>query len=190
MADTLALDGSLAAFFYDQVGEAQTRAGATLPPEVEAYVVHLLAAFVGKPAEVGRRSGPLALQYLAARAEAGSARAQALRILGDRALFIAGVVPHSLDRTPVNLRYVASLGASAYREVSDGRGALAVFHSLADRFEDAAEVISEATDGRGEADRDLLSLYDRWRRHGEARDARRLRAAGIVLGRTSTDTLQ
>jgi len=190
MTGKLALDGSLEAFFFDQVGEAQTRSGATLPPEVEAYVVHLLAAFVGKTAELGRRSGPLALQYLAARAEAGSARAQALRVLGDRALFIAGVVPHSLDRTPVNLRYVASLGASAYREVSDGRGALAVFHTLADRFEDAAEVISEATDGRGEGDRDLLGLYDRWRRHGEARDARRLRAAGIVLGRAATDTLQ
>ena len=125
MTGKLALDGSLEAFFFDQVGEAQTRSGATLPPEVEAYVVHLLAAFVGKTAELGRRSGPLALQYLAARAEAGSARAQALRVLGDRALFIAGVVPHSLDRTPVNLRYVASLGASAYREVSDGHGALA-----------------------------------------------------------------
>ena len=57
-------------------------------------------------------------------------------------------------------------------------------------FEDHAEVISEATDARGEGDRDLLGLYDRWRRHGEARDARRLRAAGIVLGRPATDVLQ
>ncbi len=190
MVDKLALDGSLEAFFFDQVGEAQTRAGANLPREVEAYVVHLLAAFVHRPDVVGRRSGPLALQYLAARAEAGSARAQALRSLGDRALFIAGVVPHSLERSPVNVRYVRSLGASAYREVSDGRGALAVFHALADRFADAAEVISEATDARGEGDRDLLGLYDRWRRHGEARDARRLRAAGVVLDRPGTDTLQ
>lgn len=190
MAGKLALDGSLEAFFFDQVGEAQSRAGASLPREVEAYVVHLLADFVHKPAVAGRRSGPLALQYLAARAQAGSARAQALRQVGDRALFIAGVVPHSLDRTPVNLRYVQSLGSTAYRQVSEGHGALAVFPALADHFEAASEVISEATDGRGEGDRDLLGLYERWRRYGEGRDARRLLAAGVVLDRDGSDTLQ
>ena len=186
----LALDGSLEAFFFTQVGDAQARAGACLPREVEAYVVHLLAAFVRKPAVAGRRTGPPGLEDLPARAQEGSARAQALRQVGDRALFIAGVVPHSLDRTPVNLRYVRSLGSDAYRQVSDGHGALAVFHILADHFETAAEVISEATDGRGEADRDLLGLYERWRRYGESRDARRLLAAGVVLGRDGSDPLQ
>lgn len=186
----LAMDGSLEAFFFTQVGDAQARAGASLPQAVEAYVVHLLADFVRKPAVAGRRSGPLALQYLAARAQEGSARAQALRQVGDRALFIAGVVPHSLDRTPVSLRYVRSLGSDAYRQVSDGHGALAVFHILADHFATAAEVISEATDGRGEADRDLLGLYERWRRYGESRDARRLLAAGVVLDRDGSDTVQ
>ena len=190
MTGKIAFDGSLEAFFFDQVGEAQTRAGANLPREVEAYVVHLLAAFVHKPAVVGRRTGPLALQYLAARAEAGSVRAQALREVGDRALFIAGVVPHSLDRTPVDVKYVRSLGSTAYRQVADGRGPLAVFHVLADHFEEAAEVISEATDGCGEGDHNLLGLYDRWRRYGETRDARRLVAAGIVIGRDGSDTLQ
>jgi len=190
MTAKLAFDGSLEAFFFDQVGEAQTRAGASLPRGVEAYVVHLLAAYVQKPAVAGRRTGPLALQYMAARAQEGSARAQALRQVGDRALFIAGVVPHSLDRTPVKIGYVRSLGSTAYRQVSDGHGALAVFHELATHFEAAAEVISEATDGRGDADRDLLGLYERWCRYGEDRDARRLIAAGIVLGREGSDTLQ
>jgi len=189
-AGKLAFDGSLEAFFFDQVGAAQTRSGATLPREVEAYVVHLLAAYVQQPPVAGRRTGPLALQYLAARAQEGSARAQALRKVGDRALCIVGVVPHSLDRTPVKLSYVRSLGSTAYRQVSHGHGPLAVFHELADHFEAAAEVISEATDGCGEGDRDLLGLYERWRRYGEDRDARRLIAAGIVLGREGSDTLQ
>ncbi len=190
MAAQLGWDGSLEAFFFDQVGAAQSRAGAVLPCEVEAYVVHLLAAFVQRPAVAGRRSGPLALQYLAARSQEGSARAHALRQVGDRALFIAGVVPHSLDRTPVKLGYVRSLGSTAYRQVSEGHGPLAVFNALADHFAAAAEVISEATDGRGDADRDLLGLYERWRRYGEDRDARRLIAAGVVLGRAGSDTLQ
>lgn len=186
----LAVEGSLEAFFFVQVGDAQTRTGAVLPREVEAYVVHLLADCARRPPQAGRRSGPLALQYLSARAAAGSARAHALRQVGDRALFIAGVVPHSLDRGAVDIRYVRSLGSDAYRQISDGHGALAVFHSLAERFSAAAEVISEATDPRGEADRDLLGLYERWLKHGEARDARRLVAAGISLGRDGSDDLQ
>lgn len=186
----LAVEGSLEAFFFSQVGDAQSRTGATLPREVEAYVVHLLADCARRPALAGRRSGPLALQYLSARSAEGSARAQALRQVGDRALFIAGVVPHSLGRTAVDLRYVRSLGSDAYRQISDRHGPLAVFHSLADRFEAAAEVISEATDPRGEADRDLLGLYERWRRYGEARDARRLIAAGVALDPDASDTLQ
>lgn len=173
-----------------QVGDAQTRTNTVLPREVEAYVVHLLADCARKPALAGRRTGPLALDYLNARAAAGSARAQALRQVGDRALFIAGVVPHSIDRGAVDIRYVRSVGTTAYRQISDGHGALAVFHRLADEFAAAAEVISEATDPRGEADRDLLGLYERWRRHGEARDARRLIAAGIALDRDGSDTLQ
>ena len=186
----VALEGSLEAFFFAQVGDAQARTGANLPREVEAYVVHLLADSVRRPALAGRRTGPLALDYLSARAAEGTLRTQALRQVGDRALFIAGVVPHSLDRSAVDLRYVRSLGSDAYRQISDGHGPLAVFNTLADRFETAAEVISEATDPRGEADRDLLGLYERWRRYGESRDARRLVAAGVVLDPDGADILQ
>jgi hypothetical protein len=186
----LAVEGSLEAFFFSQVGEAQTRTGASLPREVEAYVVHLLADCARRPALAGRRSGPLALQYLSARA-AGGQRPGPGPAPGRR----PGPVhrrrgapqprPHAVD-----LRYVRSLGSDAYRQISDGHGPLAVFNSLADRFEVAAEVISEATDPRGEADRDLLGLYERWRRYGEARDARRLVAAGVVLDPDGADTLQ
>lgn len=187
----LSFAANLESFFYEQVGDAEERTGTQLPAEVEAYVVHLLADHVRRTSVAGRTSGPLALQYLAAREQQGAFRAQALRAVGDRALFIAGVVPHSMDRTPVNLRYVRSIGETAYRQISDSGGARAVFHTLAESFEAAAEVIGEATDPRGESDRDLLGLYDRWKRYGEARDARRLVAAGVVLVRSkASDTLQ
>jgi len=187
----LSFAANLESFFYEQVGDAEERTGTQLPAEVEAYVVHLLADHVRRTSVAGRTSGPLALQYLAAREQQGAFRAQALRAVGDRALFIAGVVPHSLDRTPVNLRYVRAIGENAYRQISDS-GARAVFHTLAETFEAAAEVIGEATDTRGESDRDLLGLFERWKRYGEARDARRLVAAGVVLirARKDSDTLQ
>jgi hypothetical protein len=177
--------GTLESFFYERVGEARERTSTSLPADVEAYVVHLLADHVRRTSVAGRTSGPLALQYLAAREQKGSMRTSALRAVGDRALFIAGVVPHSIDRTPVNLRYVRSIGTSAYGQIPDP----SVFRGLADAFEAAAEVIGEATDAVGE--HDLLGLYDRWKKYGDARDQQRLVAAGIVLvGRGGADDLQ
>jgi hypothetical protein len=191
MSAKLALDGSLEAFFFTQVGEAQTRAGASLPRQVEAYVVHLLADSIGQTG--GRRPPQRSLWRCSTSAPApqeGSARAQALRQVGDRALFIAGVVPHSLDRTPSTCATSGRSARDAYRQVAPATARSPSFNDLADRFERAAEVISEATDARGEADRDLLGLYERWRRYGESRDARRLLAAGVVLGPDGSDILQ
>ena len=186
---SLEIAGSLAAFFYEEIQEAQERAGAELSEEIEAYVVHLLADFVRRTGVAGRRSPPLALQYLSARGQSGTARAFALREVGDRALFIAGAVPRSLDRTPVNVRYVRSIGESAYRGIAE-RGALAVFEELADAFEDVSQVIGEVVDVDGEAPRDLLGLYERYRRHGDPRDAARLVTAGVLLDAEGSDLLQ
>ena len=177
--------GTLESFFYERVDGVQKRRSHKLAAEVEAYVVHLLADHARRTSIAGRTSGPLALQYLAAREQRGTMRTQALRAVGDRALFIAGVVPHSVDRTPVSLRYVRSIGESAYGQISDPP----VFHTLAETFEAAAEVISAATDGVGE--HDLLGLYDRWKKYGDVRDQQRLVAAGVVLVRGKrTDDVQ
>ena len=169
--------GTLESFFYERVGGAQERRSSQLPAEVEAYVVHLLADHVRRTNIAGRSSGPLALQFLAAREQQGVRRAPALRAVGDRALFIAGVVPHSVDRSPVDLHYIRAIGAAAYRQIAEP----AVFHSLAASFSAAAEVISEATDDCG--DSDILGLYERWQKYGDFRDERRLAAAGVVLVR-------
>jgi hypothetical protein len=167
--------GTLESFFYERVAQGKT--GSALPAEVGAYVVHMLADHVRRTSVAGRTAGPLALQYLAAREQQGTRRTQALRAVGDRALFIAGVVPHSVDRSPVNLRYVRSIGTSAYRQIDEPR----VFHVLAATFEAAAEAISEATDSC--PDGDLLGLYERWKKYGDPRDEKRLGAAGVVLVR-------
>lgn len=187
---SLEIQGSLTAFFYEEIHEAQGRAGAELSEEIEAYVVHLLSDFVRRTGVAGRRSPPLALQFMHASGQTGSARAFALRRVGDRALFISGAVPRSLDRSPVNVRYVRSIGESAYRGIGEQRGPLAVFDELAESFEDVSQVIGEVIDVDGEAPRDLLGLYERYRRHGDPRDAARLVAAGVLLDAEGSDLVQ
>ena len=77
--------------------------------------------------------------------EAVDRGASALRDVGHRALYIAGVVPRSLDRTPMNVRYVASIGTNAYREVGGMLPGLTVFKELAESFETVRLVVGDAT---------------------------------------------
>jgi hypothetical protein len=180
MSHTVSLNHrTLESYFFAEIEQVQDRHGVQLSAEVEAYVVHLLGQYARRTQVAGRRSRPLALEYLRARGESGAARAHALRHVGDRALYISGVVPRSLDRTPVNVRYVAGIGEAAYREVAD-RGALAVLGELAERFEEVAEVIGEVVDLSDPAP-DLLAVYERWRQTQDPRDAKILARAGVLL---------
>jgi hypothetical protein len=202
MSERSAIEGgTLESFFFEEIERAQERCGQSLSNEAEAYVVGLLARFARRTQVAGRRSEPLALDYLRARAErSGVARAQALRGVGDRALYISGVAPRSVHRNAVDVRYVRGIGEAAYREVAErhqngGRwgGALAVLGELAETFEGVSEVIAEIVDlearGHGHA-HDLLGLYERWRRDGDPRDRRRLLQAGVRLPWHGPDEVQ
>ena len=161
---------------------------------MEAYVVGLLARFAHRTHAAGRRSEPLALDYLRARGQRGSARATALRGVGDRALYISGVAPRSLHRSPVNVRYVRGIGEAAYREVADRSpwgGALDVLGELAEGFEEVSELLGELVD-LDPANRppDLLALYERWRAEADPRDRRRLLQAGVLLDPHGVDRVQ
>ncbi len=191
MRSAVASDHSnLASYFYEELGAAQERTGRDLPTVVEAYVVYLLADYARRTEAAGRTARPLALDYLDARSRAGSARAHALRSVGDRALYISGVVPRSLHRSPVNVRYVTGIGQAAYREIA-GEGPLAVLGTLADMFAEVAEVIGEVVElGAANDGHDLLALYERWRTHGDARDARLLVRAGVLIDPDGSDVMQ
>lgn len=189
--------GTLESFFFEEIEHAQERCGQSLSDEAEAYVVGLLARFARRTQVAGRHSEPLGLDYLRARGERSAvARAQALRGVGDRALYISGVAPRSVHRNAVDVRYVRGIGEAAYREVADRQpwgGALAVLGELAATFEGVSEVIAEIVDLEARANahaHDLLGLYERWRRDGDPRDRRRLLQAGVRLDWHGPDQVQ
>jgi hypothetical protein len=181
---------TLEAFFFEEIEQVQERTGRSLPTDVEAYVVYLLSAYARRPAEAGRTSRPLAIDYLKAKSQSGSARAHALRGVGDRALYISGVVPKSLHRGAINVRYVRGIGESAYAEVA-GDGSLAVLGTLANMFGEVAEVIGDVVElGSRDEPGDLLAVYERWRTHADPRDAKLLVRAGVLLDTDGTDDVQ
>ncbi|HLT38861.1 MAG TPA: hypothetical protein VK034_21385 [Enhygromyxa sp.] len=182
----LAIEGTLESFFFEQLEQAQETERKPLGDEIEAYLVHMLAAHARRPNVAGRTSPALATQFLAAREQG----AGALREVGDRALYIAGVVPRSLDRTPVNVNYVVGIGEAAYREIHVRKSRLEVFARLAERFREIVDLLGKMLALEKDEQTDLLALYERWRRSSDPADARRLIAAGVLLDTASSDILQ
>lgn len=180
------IEGTLESFFFEQLEQAQESERRPLGDEIEAYLVHMLAAHARRPNVAGRTSPALATQFLAAR-EQGAA---ALREVGDRALYIAGVVPRSLDRTPVNVNYVVGIGEAAYREIHVRKTRLEVFARLAERFREIVAVLGKMLALERDEQTDLLALYERWRRSSDPADAKRLIAAGVLLDPASSDVIQ
>ncbi len=182
---------TLESYFFSEIERAQADRRRRLPTDVEAYVVGLLARYAKRTHVAGRTSRPLALDYLEARDQRGSHRAKALRRVGDRALYISGVVPQSMNRSPVGMRYVQGIGTAAYRAVSSHpTGALAVLRRLAGMFDEVAEVIGDvARPSEAEGD-DLMALYERWRREGSDHDLQRLVAAGVLIDPERSDIVQ
>jgi len=180
---------TLESYFFEEIEHVQERLGRALAPEVEAYVVQLLATYARRTHAAGRRSRALALEYMRAKGEQGKARATALRRVGDRALYISGVAPKSLHRSPINVGYVQGIGRSAYREVA-GSGALEVLGMIADTFEEVANTIGEVIElGPHQPAQHLWTLVERWRCSQDPRDAKELLETGILIDKKA-DILQ
>lgn len=171
----IATTTTLESFFFEELERASQERGACLDEDVSAYVVGLLTRFARETNVAGRTAAPLALQYLAARRGGRGA----LREVGDRALYIAGAVPGSVDRSAVDVDYVSAIGSSAYQEAGAGVPSLRVFERLAESFRRAASMIG-AICTRDDGS-DVLAMYERWRRNKNPTDASRLTARGVVL---------
>lgn len=177
MPKHLEVSESLTSFFYQRVEQAVERRRASISEETQAYTVNFLASHARRTGLAGRRSRALALDFL----EAVQRGASALRTVGDRALYIAGVVPRSLDRTPVDVNYVTSIGSNAYREVGGLMPGLTVFRELADQFETVRLLVGDAATPEDSEAINLLEVYERWLSTRDQRDAEVLLAAGMRL---------
>ncbi len=189
----LIVDTNVREFFQGLVHDAIAKQQVDAADETLYYVVNLLVSFTDtrtlydKTPE-GLMIRPLAGLYgEAVDAPSPQARHQALKRLGDLALFIAGVFTDSLNRKPVDVDYYIAMGGNAYGYLSDTTrhtGRLQtlsdVFGELADKFPLFVDVLGDVCEhAHFRNDRDVLRLYELWVRTGSPRAARQLRKLGI-----------
>jgi hypothetical protein len=154
---------SLETYFYDRVEPS------SLDGDVKAYLVMRLAHWAtNEPAG----DTALAMEYM----EAMSSHHWRLRAVGDRALYWAGVVPHSMGPM-VSRRYVEDVGTSAYAQLAD-RVESTLFLALSKTFREATDVLYEVSRYQKDSIEDLV---ERALKNGDERDEEELRRHGVVL---------
>ena len=189
----LIVDTNVEEFFQDRVTEAIGNQNLRATEEVVHYVVNLLTAYTNAKALYeetpdGLMIKPLALMYAeAVDAASVEERNQALKRLGDVALFIAGIFPNSLNRKLVDIDYYIAMGGNAYGHLSGiAKDTLrwqvfsSIFKELSIKFTQFVDVLSEVSEKVNLSnDSDIMRLYEIWIRTGSERTARRLRQLGI-----------
>lgn len=185
---TVHVEGSLECYFYDQVESVEGSHFERIGDDVKAYLIKMLAGFTRRTSVSGRSAPPLGMQYL----EALRSGSPALREVGDRAQFIAGVMPKSVSGGAISLRYIVGIGKGAYAELAERHQNIPVFSRLSEGFSLHCELLSEVVEdaSRLNSDEGLLEIYHRWREHGEQRDKRKLMMAGVQLETVGADQTQ
>ncbi|MEO1574194.1 MAG: hypothetical protein AAFU65_04460 [Pseudomonadota bacterium] len=186
---------NLQEFFRDAVDSAIDSQNLTVTHHTAHYVVNLLTLYSRSEhfyelTDDGVAIKPLAMMLDdALSSETDTEREARYRRLGDVALFVAGFFARSFARRPVDVDYYIAMGGNAYGTLSSTlRGSSRphvfcdIFDELSDKFQPLVDVLNEIADGaRALSDRDLMRLYDTWRRTGSARAARILREHGVTL---------
>jgi hypothetical protein len=202
---SISLANSVGSFFHEAVGEAVRTQQVETTDEAMSYLVALLSDFAHPNADRDDTfDRPLAFLLDEALRTTGAQRFQRLRALGDGVLYITGFFGDHIENRGVDVGYVTSVGATAYRGVAsmlrrppvDADAANKrpdaednVFTELSrkfDRFVDVLNTVADSTlaqQARGE--RGIVMLYERWLRSGSATIAKELGARGVVPHRGS-----
>jgi hypothetical protein len=206
---SIAITRSVGGFFDEVVGEAVKTQQVDATEEARSYLVALLTEFAHPDPVMGDTfDRPLAFLLDEAFRTSGAERFQKLRVLGDGVLYITGFFGDHIENRGVDVGYVTSVGATAYRGAAtmlrrsnvdstagvsrsdetprQGFRSVAdnVFGELSlkfDRFVDVLSTVADTTFAqqmRGE--RGALKLYERWLRSGSTTLARELGARGLV----------
>lgn len=190
---TLIKNSNIREHFHQSLDNALKLNAVSAAQETVLYLVELLVHFLRsdrlfETTEEGLRIRPLALHYLdAVEGTTSREREQALRRLGDIALFVAGVFTDSFERKPVDVDYYVAMGGSAYGYLAEGgcasrrgRALAPTFAELSAKFTDFVDVLADLSDhALMQRNANILRLYEIWLRTGSRRAARRLRALGI-----------
>lgn len=160
-------------------------------PSAQTYLVRLLEYYV--PAgnlfdevdESGRRRGStLAETYLKAMSAEPTLRADMLKKLADRALYIAGFFSDSLQRKLVDVDYYNEMGITAYSVLADSSRedlAAKVYREYSTKFLKFTQILSTiALQARVQDEANIMRLYETYAKTGSDLAREKLLERGLI----------
>ena len=185
---------SVREYFSGALGAAARNQDLTLQDATSAYVINLLTEYCHTTAlaavsDEGAHHKALASIYAeAVEADSPEQRNQALKHLGDVALFVAGIFTDSLNRKLVDVDYYIGMGETAYGHLHEAMqrrrdrfARTALFEELCAKFPALVDVLGEVSEMSGmKSNADVLRTYEIWLRTGSERARRQLERCGIV----------
>ena len=188
-------ESNLRSFFFDALREAIGHQHIEADDGTVWYLTNLLTDY-SRADRVFDWSGPrrtlrpVAELYGAALEAASEAeRKLLLRRLGDLALFVSGLFSGFFGRRRrlVDVDYYVAMGGAAYSYLwenaqwtSSERALREVFQQLASEFSRYVDVLAEVGESSLQIDdRDVLRIYEVWRKTGSRRLEHKLRRLGI-----------
>jgi hypothetical protein len=191
---------NLKSFFIESITDAARRQHVAADAAVIAYLGNMLVDFARSEFLFDRTDDgvvrrPLVELYrFAAESQSSRERSLLLRRLGDVALFVAGILPNSLERSLVDVDYYIAMGANAYGYLSDApdrdrrsRALAGIFEHLSRKFVQFVDVLQEVAElGPTHGDRDLMRWHEIWARTGSRRLRQRLLDLGVMPAAPST----
>jgi hypothetical protein len=162
-------------------------------PLVQNYLVNLLQHYLDArnlhdttySSESGSKNPTtLAEIFLTAQNAEPAVKAEMLRKLGDRTLYISGFFGDSLQRKIVDIDYYADIGGAAYASLAHctREDTLAqVYGEFSKRFLDFVEVLTYIShQSTVKSDQGILRLYDRYMRTGSELAREKLEEMGVL----------
>lgn len=193
------LSGDLTEYFRSEVTTARDELGMDLEELLEYYVVRLLCDYSRPETQPANGNEALALMYKRALDAPIGERVQILKNLGDAALYVSGFFVEFIERQLIDLDYYIAMGGTAYGSLSELVGSQRngetfgeLYGKLAKQFATLVDLLNEVASKGAKADalndQQLLRMYDRWTRTGNARIQKKLADVGLFpVGRKPKD---
>lgn len=196
----LVKDFDVSEFFRTAVAAALRNQGVTASPNVEAYLVGLLAEYLSAERLVTREAffhRPLCELMAEASAAAPPERLKKFKEIGDIALYMAGYFGDAVGRRGVGLDYYIDMGGGAYGAVAahmrartGGAAFDELYGELSGGFASFVDVLGEVSEHTtGHRNQDVIRLYERWRRTRSAWMEKKLHSAGVFPADADDDGL-
>lgn len=170
-------------FFKELVSKGLSQRKVQTYPQVESYLVNLLQHYLDAR-NLYDNPQTLAEMYLMAQSAEASVKADMLRRLGDRTLYISGFFGDSLQRKIVDVDYYADIGGAAYATLAHHtrEDAMAkVYSTFSTRFGEFVDVLTYISHHSFiKSDESILRLYDRYLRTGSELAREKLVEMGIL----------